>query len=172
MHLTQSSLLALLVLAPTLAVAQQPEPEQAVDIGSRRELFVDDLLIGKLDKVRLKMHEPHRLRRMPPRPFGHYATVLQDGDLLRLYYRGDKVPGAHWRNGWGKYHEGEVTLYAESKDNGLHWTEPDLGIHNVPEIPKGNVVIDLSDETFLVPHNFTPFVDTRAGVPASKSTRR
>ena len=63
----------------------------------------------KLDGTQLKLHQPHRLRRMPPRPFGHYATVLQDGDKLRLYYRGDKVPGAHWRNGWGKYHEGEVT---------------------------------------------------------------
>jgi hypothetical protein len=45
------------------------------------------------------MHEPHRLRRMPHRPFGHYATVLRAGDRLRLYYRGDKVPGAHWRDG-------------------------------------------------------------------------
>ena len=78
---------------------------EPVDIGSRRELFVDDLIIGALDGTKLKMHEPHRLRRMPPRPFGHYATVLQENDRLRLYYRGDKIPGAHWRNGWGKYHE-------------------------------------------------------------------
>jgi hypothetical protein len=136
-----------------------------VDIGTRRELFVDDLLIGKLDGTKLKMHKPHRLRRMPPRPFGHYATVLKDGDKLRLYYRGDKVPGAHWRNGWGKYHEGEVTLYAESLDGGVHWETPGLGIHEVPEMPKGNVVLDMSNDTFLVTHNFTPFIDTRPGVP-------
>ncbi|MEO2020858.1 MAG: hypothetical protein ABGX05_03450, partial [Pirellulaceae bacterium] len=127
--------------------------EDPVNIGTRRELFVDNLLIGKLDGTKLKMHEPHRLRRMPPRPFGHYATVLKDGDKLRLYYRGDKVPGAHWRNGWGKYHEGEVTLYAESLDGGVHWKTPGLGIHEVPEIPKGNVVLDMSDDTFLVTHN-------------------
>lgn len=77
-------------------------------------MFVDDLLIGQLAGTRLKLHEQHLLRRMPPRPFGHYATVLDDGGKLRLYYRGDKVPGAHWRDGWDKYHEGEVTLYAES----------------------------------------------------------
>ncbi|MBM79319.1 MAG: hypothetical protein CMJ78_01840 [Planctomycetaceae bacterium] len=139
--------------------------EEAVDIGSRRELFVDDLLIGKLDGTKLKMHEPQRLRRMPPRPFGHYATVLQDGERLRLYFRGDKVPGAHWRNGWGKYHEGEVTLYAESTDGGIHWAEPKLGLHDVPQMPKGNVVIDMSGTTFLVTHNFTPFIDTRKDVP-------
>ena len=136
---------------------KSPESASYIEIGSRRELFVDDLLIEKLDGVRLKLHEPHRLRRMPPRPFGHYATVLQDGDRLRLYYRGDKVPGAHWRNGWGKYHEGEVTLYAESTDHGIHWTEPDLNIHDVPEMPKGNVVMNMSEDTFLVTHNFTPF---------------
>ena len=136
-----------------------------VDIGTRRELFVDDLLIGKLQGTRLKMHQPQKLRHLPPRPFGHYATVLKDGKKLRLYYRGDKVPGAHWRNGWGKYHEGEVTLYAESTDGGIHWTEPKLNQFKIPEMPKGNVVLAVTDDTFLVTHNFTPFIDTRPGVP-------
>ncbi|NNE93592.1 MAG: hypothetical protein HKN23_18240 [Verrucomicrobiales bacterium] len=139
-----------------------------VDIGTRRELFVDDLLIGELNGTSLKLHEPHKLRRVPPRPFGHYATVLKDGEKLRLYYRGDKKPGAHWRNGWGKYHEGEVTLYAESEDGGITWTTPDLEIFEVPEIKKGNVVLDATDDTFLVTHNFTPFIDTRPGVPADE----
>ena len=157
--------LLLLILDVGRAAADESAP---VQIGSRRELFVDDLLIDRLDGARLKLHEPHRLRRMPPRPFGHYATVLKDGDRLRLYYRGDKVPGAHWRNGWGKYHEGEVTLYAESLDQGVHWIEPKLGLHDVPEMPKGNVVMDMSDDTFLVTHNFTPFIDTRRGTPADE----
>jgi hypothetical protein len=157
---TLCSLVATLVLCLSAA-----EP---VDIGSRRELFVDDLLIGKLAGTKLKLHQPHKLCRMPPRPFGHYATVLKDGNKLRLYYRGDKVPGAHWRNGWGKYHEGEVTLYAQSEDGGIHWTEPNLRLHSVPQMPKGNVVVDMSDNTFLVTHNFTPFIDTRANVPANE----
>ena len=143
--------------------------QDVVDIDSRRELFVDNLLIGQLDGTRLKMHSPQLLRRVPPRPFGHYATVLKDSidgeDLLRLYYRGDKVPGAHWRDGWGKYHEGEVTLYAESRDGGIHWTEPNLGLFDVPQMPKGNVIMEVGEDTFLVTHNFTPFIDTRPGVP-------
>ena len=98
-----------------LLISQTWASSEPVDIGSRRELFVDDLLIGKLEGTKLKLHQPHKLRRTPSRPFGHYATVLKDGSKLRLYYRGDKVPGAHWRNGWGKYHEGEVTLYADRK---------------------------------------------------------
>ncbi|MGB0580256.1 MAG: hypothetical protein ACPGVU_11190 [Limisphaerales bacterium] len=157
------TLFAFLVLGSSFLRAAEP-----VDIGDRRELFVDDLLIGELNGTRLKLHEPQQLKRVPPRPFGHYATMLKDGGKLRFYYRGDKVPGAHWRNGWGKYHEGEVTLYAESTDGGINWVEPRLGIHDVPEIPKGNVVLDMGPDTFLVTHNFTPFIDTRPGVPASE----
>jgi hypothetical protein len=164
-HTVKNSLIALALAIQFATLSTATHAGERVDIGDRRELFVDDLLIGKLDGTKLKMHEPHRLPRMPPRPFGHYATVLKDGDKLRLYYRGDKVPGAHWRNGWGKYHEGEVTLYAESTDGGVHWIEPKLGIHDVPEMPKGNVVVDMSADTFLVTHNFTPFIDDRPGVP-------
>lgn len=156
--------LSLAMLCPVIAT----ENEEAVDIGSRRELFVDDLLIGELSGVRLKLHEPRLLERLPPRPFGHYATVLQDGPRLRLYYRGDKVPGAHWKNGWGNYHAGEVTLYAESDDGGIHWTTPRLGRHNVAEIPEGNVVMEVTDDTFLVTHNFTPFIDANPDTPTDQ----
>jgi len=158
------TLLAILFSWQLTTACALVDGDEPVHLGTRRELFVDDLLLGQLDGTRLKLHNPHRLRHVPARPFGHYATVLQDKDKLRLYYRGDKVPGAHWRNGWGKYHEGEVTLYAESNDRGIHWTEPNLAIHDVPQIPKGNVVVDMSDDTFLVTHNFTPFIDTREGV--------
>ena len=159
------SLCLAVVFAWLVLVLSAAEP---VDLGARRELFVDDLLIGKLDGAKLKMHQPHKLRRMPPRPFGHYATVLKDHDKLRLYYRGDKVPGAHWRKGWGKYHEGEVTLYAESKDGGVKWVEPKLGLHDVPEFPKGNVVVDMGLDTFLVTHNFTPFIDSNPDATADE----
>lgn len=133
-----------------------------VDIGSRRELFVDRLLIGELRGIRLKLHAPQKLPRdvYPPRPTGHYSTVLLDGGTYRLYYRGDKIPGAHWRDGWARYHAQEVTLYAESPD-GFHWTTPNLGLYDLPEFPAGNVVLD---EGLVINHNFSPFVDTRPGV--------
>lgn len=166
--ITAAAVVCCTLCLPEGSLLRAADDPEAVDIGTRLELFVDDLLIDRLQGTTLKMHEPHRLRRTPSRPFGHYATVLQDDEKLRLYYRGDKIPGAHWRNGWGKYHEGEVTLYAESTDGGINWVEPDLGLHDVPEMPKGNVVVDMSDDTFLVTHNFTPFIDTRAGVPDSE----
>ncbi len=147
---------------PAATASQNTAP---VDIGNRRELFVDDLLIGELKNTERKLHHPQKLQKIPPRPFGHYATVLKDGDRYRLYYRGDRKPGLHWRkDGWGAYHENEVTRYAESPD-GLHWTTPDLNLYDIDAFSPNNVV--LADE-FLVTHNFTPFIDDRPGVPAEE----
>jgi hypothetical protein len=156
-----------------LATAQTPthfvradDAAQAVDIGSQRELFVDRHIVGELQGTSLKLHTPQLMSPIsPPRPHGHYATVLRSGDRFQFYYRGDTQPGNHWKKGWEQYHEGEVTLYAESS-NGIDWTLPKLGIYDDhPTFPAGNVV--LMNE-FLVNHNFTPFIDTKPGVPATE----
>jgi hypothetical protein len=133
-----------------------------IDIGSRRELFVDRFLVDRLRESSLRMHEPHLSPPVsPPRPHGHYATVLRAGNKFQFYYRGDTKPGNHWKQGWEQYHEGEVTLYAES-DDAIHWKLPQLDVYDDhPTFPEGNVV--LMDE-FLVNHNFTPFIDARPGV--------
>ena len=137
-----------------------------VDIGSRRELFVDRHLVGDLKGTSLKLHTPQLMPPIsPPRPHGHYATVLRANEKFQFYYRGDTTPGNHWKQGWEQYHEGEVTLYAESK-NGINWTLPKLGIYDDhPTFPSGNVV--LMNE-FLVTHNFTPFIDTKPDVPSAE----
>ena len=158
-----------LILASTLVPFRRIQADDAskvVEIGSRRELFVDRLIVGELKGASLKLHTPQLMPPVsPPRPDGHYATVLKAGDKFQFYYRGDTKPGSHWRNGWEQYHEGEVTLYAESKD-AINWTLPKLGIYDEhPTFPEGNVV--LMNE-FLVNHNFTPLIDTRPGVPAAE----
>jgi len=135
------------------------------DIGSRRELFVDRFLVGELKNTSLKLHEPQLMPAVsPPRPNGHYATVLKAEDKFQFYYRGDTKPGNHWKQGWEQYHAGEVTLYAESAD-AIRWTLPRLGLFEHPTFPQGNIV--LMDE-FMVNHNFTPFIDTKPGVPAEE----
>jgi len=54
------------------------------DIGSSRELFVDDLLVASLDGVTLKMHAPVKTPRadssMPGRSL---MTIIKDGDRYR-----------------------------------------------------------------------------------------
>jgi len=155
------------LLFAVLALSQTARSSAAdpVAIGTRRELFVDRLLVGELANTTLKLHAPQLAPAVsPPRPQGHYATVLKAEDKFQFYYRGDQKPGNHWKQGWEQYHEGEVTLYAESKD-AIHWTLPNLGLFDHPTFPAGNIV--LMNE-FLVNHNFTPFIDTKPGVPATE----
>ena len=132
-----------------------------LDIGSRRELFVDRYLLDRLDNVSLKLHEPRDegevLRYDQPweGPFCAYNTVIHDGDIFRLYYRGKLVNA---RDGVG-----EVTCYAASKD-GVHWVKPKLGLCEAAGSRENNIVL----VTAGVTHNFSPFLDARPGVPPAE----
>jgi hypothetical protein len=99
-----------------------------LDIGSRRELFVDDTLIERMDGVDLRLHHPtpREIVLVHDAPWEgnscNYYTVLQDGDRYRMYYRGSEQalkddPPPH----------PSVMCYAESTD-GIHWEKPDLGL--------------------------------------------
>jgi hypothetical protein len=158
------STVSALLLASLASLHAADEP---IAIGSRRELFVDRLLVGELRNSTLKLHEPRLAEPLAKdaRPQGHYATVLKAEDKFQFYYRGDKDPKVTWKtHGIEVYHDGEVTLYAESKD-AIHWTLPKLGLFEHPSFPGGNIV--LMNE-FLVNHNFTPFIDTKPGTPAEQ----
>ncbi|MBI4660257.1 MAG: hypothetical protein HY735_15575 [Verrucomicrobia bacterium] len=129
-------------------------------MGSRLELFTDDLLIGQLKGCLLKLHEPRSanvaLRFDAPweGAFCGYVTVLQDGDLFRCYYRGNPTAGRDGANT-------EVTCYAESRD-GIKFTKPALGLFEIQGTRSNNVVL-AGQAPFS--HNFAPFLDTRPGLP-------
>ena len=137
--------------------------EAAVDIGSRRELFVDGFLIDSLKGARLEMGHPRyagvALKFDQPweGPFSACVTVFKDGDRYRMYYRG--LPAAI-RDGSNN----EVTCYAESQD-GIRWTKPKLGLFEVKGTRENNVVMAGAAPCS---HNFVPFVDTRPGVSGSQ----
>lgn len=108
------------------AITAHAEP---VDLGSRRELFVDNCLIAKLQgDVGLCMHQPvpREVVLVTDAPWeGNtcaYFTFFQDGDLYRAYYR-----GAHYDTEKRRSAHRELTCYAESTD-GIHWTKPELGL--------------------------------------------
>ncbi len=132
---------------------------EAIDIGSRLELFTDYYLIDKLDNTSLKLHEPIdkglvlKFDKPWEGPFSGYCTVIKDEDLFRLYYRGLPTAGKDGRTD-------EHTCYAESKD-GIHWNKPDLKIHEVNGTLNNNVILS---NVAPVTHNFSPFLDTRKGI--------
>ena len=138
--------------------------EQTIlDIGSRRELFVDSFLIDSLNSASLLMHHPidegQVLKFDQPWEgmFCGYSTVIKDGDLFRLYYRGRPDGG---KDGDG----GETTCYAES-DDGIHWRKPDLGLFKMMGTKNNNVVLA---NAAPVTHNFTPFLDVHANADSAQ----
>jgi len=144
-----------------IAAENENQPAKVeVDIGSRRELFVDHFLIEHLDGAELRINQPHRedIAVKFDKPweggFSGYPTVIQDGDIYRLYYRGLPIPG---KDGTAA----EVTCYAES-DDGIHWRKPDLSLFEVDGSKNNNIVL-----AQLAPfsHNFSPFLDSRPAVP-------
>ena len=83
-----------LLLSLAAASANPPETTEALDIGSRLELFVDDYLVDELVGTRLVLHHPRpaevvlRFDRPWEGAFCAYVTVLHDGENLP-----DVLPG-------------------------------------------------------------------------------
>jgi hypothetical protein len=149
----------ILTLTGFAALAADP-----IDIGSRRELFVDRLLIDKMDGSELRLHAPQpvgtavKFDQPWEGRFSAYITVLHDEKLkkYRMYYRGNA--------GFADGTAGEVTCYAES-DDGIRWEKPNLGLHEVNGTKDNNVI--LANQPPYT-HNFAPFLDKRPGVPENE----
>ena len=149
------TLLGTLCLLLTLSVsrAKPAESEEPLAIGSRRELFVDRLLIDRLSGAHLQLGRPERagvavrFDGAAEGPVAGYPTVFKDGDKYRMYYR-------------GQLFKGKTTCYAESRD-GMHWTKPEVGLVSVDGSTRNNAVLPQARQFF-------PFIDRRPGVPASE----
>ena len=105
--------------------------DQVTSIGSRRELFVENALVGSITggaRLQLNQPSPQEISLVNDRPWEGascaYMKVFRDGELYRMYYRGSDV--IYTKDGYSSPHP-EVACYAESRD-GVHWTRPDLGL--------------------------------------------
>ena len=137
----------------------------AVTIGSRRELFVDHLLIDRLDNTHLRLHEPVSggvaIQNDKPweGPANGPMSVIEVDDRLLMYYRGWALTDAADQNGVG--------CVAESRDGGVTWTKPVLNFVTRPDWPDNNIIAtDDGEPRFAFP--CAPWVDTRPGVPAAE----
>jgi len=157
-----SPLLALFIAFVTTGfVTNAAEP---VDIGSRRELLVDRALVDQLEGgAEFRLHAPTRreVAIKYDQPWegnaSGYATVFQDGDIYRMYYRGHRylVDDKPLRQA-----QSEVVCYAESKD-GINWTKPKLNQFPWKGSKENNIIWMGGPET----HNFAPFKDTNPDCP-------
>ena len=139
-----------------LSICGASEP---IDIGSRLELMVDDQLIAELGgeaELRICRPVPREVAIVHDAAWeGNncaYHTVIQDGDVYRMYYRGtnfdmtdDKLRNTH----------DPVVCYAESVD-GIRWTKPNLGLFEFDGSKENNIIWKGKGS-----HNFAPIRDAK-----------
>ncbi|QDU78778.1 hypothetical protein Pla110_04820 [Polystyrenella longa] len=123
--------------------ANQPAQHTVIDVGARKQLFVDNRFIASDRGVELVMHRPRR--------DGHilikadqsweeggqimvYSSVLRENGKTRVWY--DLLTPT----GEGPYDHQRRVCYAESED-GLHFVKPELGLHEVNGSKANNVVL-------------------------------
>ncbi|MDA0833646.1 MAG: hypothetical protein O2955_07820 [Planctomycetota bacterium] len=145
--------------------AAENNSEEPIDIGSRRELFVDEYLIDHFEgKATQKLHSPvaREVAFFFDQPWegnaSGYPTVLKDGDRYKMWYRGHRYIVTDKKL---EQAQSEVVCYAESSD-GIHWTKPNLGLWPWNGSKENNIIWMGAPEA----HNFAPFIDTNPECPA------
>ncbi len=144
--------------------------EEAIDVGSRLELMVDEHLIDRMSGgARLQLHRP--VRRNVALETGEpwegnasfYRTVLQDGNAYRMYY------GA-WHYETTEtgmtFPQRPYLCYAESND-GIRFRKPKLGLVEFRGSTENNIV--LSETTLSAveadPGHAAVFIDDNPDCP-------
>ena len=165
--------LLLLASAVTLSAGEHTPAIKPLEVGSRLELFVDDYLIGGLQGVALKLHEPRsegtvfKFDQPWEGVTSGYVTVFQDGDIYRMYYRGSSDPSYTIKAGVRADERitpehPQYACYAESKD-GITWTRPNLGLFEFNGSKNNNIIWASAGS-----HNFAPFKDGNPATPADQ----
>ena len=159
---------AVLLALTVTAVCGTEEP---CGIGGRRELFVDDAVIGKTSgDLRLVLHRPERREIVfkTDKPWegnaSGYQSVFQDNGKYRMYYR-----GCHFLTNRGDPAYPSVLCYAESTD-GIRWTRPEVGVCEFQKSKANNIVVDaaIAGPVGGDPAHTSVFYDARPGCPADQ----
>jgi hypothetical protein len=167
-----SFLVVLLFLTTNISFLFAQKTKEIIDIGSRRELFVDGFMIesisGKAQRV-LHHPEPKGVAIVHDQPWeGNtcgYHSLFKDGGIYRMYYRGSHI--ATTKESLKEAHPFYI-CYAESAD-GISWTKPELGIYEVNGSKKNNIVImsgNIAGVALKMGDNASMFKDLNPDAPA------
>lgn len=142
-------------------------PSEPLAIGTRRELFVDDLLIDRLEggaARRLHHPAPREVILETDRPWeGNmcgFATLLWDGEEYRFYYKGhvvdlEKTTG----DGPGLAETHPLNVCLATSPDGIHWQRRRTGHIEFDGSPENNLVwLGVGEKQYGV-HGFAPFLD-------------
>ncbi len=139
-------LIAIVVLSIVSVIGStRTQAEKPIDVGSRKQLFVDELFFATSKGVSLKVQPPRKTREtiLGPEHAWESATlswfnVIQDQGRIdtkakyRMWYEAYDVDG--WPTG-----DDTSFCYAESRD-GIHWTKPELGLFSYQGSSRNNIL--------------------------------
>ena len=122
------------------SILQAADP---IDVGSRRELMIDDALTERITgqiSLRLQHPEKRNIALVHDADWegttAGYHTVFRDGEIFRMYYIAAPAISADGSRFTGEpFHIG----YAESRD-GKSWVRPNLGLYEYKGSKKNNIV--------------------------------
>lgn len=137
----------------------------AIDIGSRRELFVDRLLIDRLEHASLRLHEPISggvamgIDRPWEAPNCFGSSMLRHQGRWLLYYRSIESE------------EASSVLCVAQSDDGVVWRKPALGRVASLQGRNDTNILGTDPAQGNLEYSSTPWVDARPGVPADQAIK-
>ena len=135
----------------------QVAAKEPLDIGSDRQLFIDEYLIAEKNDVKLTVNPPRKtgernvVAENPWESFrvGAWNSVMKDGDTYKLWYDAASTSDPDsFRKGMGRF-----VCYATSHD-AIHWEKPILGLVGFEGSKQNNILMrDTTGTVFLDPKN-------------------
>ena len=127
---------------------------KAINIGKRRELFVDGEMFETLGDTEFVLHRPEpreiAIRRdtVADNSATSYYSIIHNGEKYIMYYTAHGF-GQNKAGNWPQQH----ICRAESTD-GIHWEKPDFGIYEFRGTRHNNIVYffdyDLLDNFYAI----------------------
>ncbi len=112
-----------------------------IEIGDRRQLFIDRIFLAEAKGVEIAVHPPRKSGEMAIKPeqpwekggIGPYSSVLFDGETYHMWYHAmDMVQ-------WDSGHTNGSICYATSKD-GIRWDRAKAGLIDYNGNRENNIV--------------------------------
>jgi len=153
------SLVPLVVLCPLSGIANSSPAGTVIDVGSKKQLFIDDWFVESRHGVRLTVNPPRKTRERnlvpgPDRPWeavrvGYPCTIMEDQGKFRMWYdaMNDRQPEDRLPY--------RTVCYAES-DDGIRWRKPVVGAYEFRGSRQNNISIPTAPGSVFIDPNAPP----------------
>ena len=156
MRKTTFTLATLLVLSAVEERDSLSKGESVIDVGLKKQLFIDEMFIASRHGVELTVNPPRKTQERnlvpdPDRPWeavrvAYPSTVMEDQGKYRMWYDAmfDRQPEDQLPH--------RLVCYAESED-GIHWRKPVVGSHAFRGSSENNISVPTAPGTVFIDPN-------------------